>query len=249
MQSITLGRIIVLRLNGCSPARKSLFWCLAATVLLLQGCATPAEIKAASKTQLALIDSLDGAVGDLNSAINKFHRDQADLIRTEGRMRIAKQAVLLAVGEDAKVEADDLFDIYKSDIYPWIAGAYSGPLIDQRIKNIEKVLAKDLEPDVRVKLRKNLNELRIARASQSAKPPDLDDLEQIILQNLENVASTEASVAETLELLRVQIALMKAMQTRIDDWLSIDVSPSQEQIDGLIKSFGEARTAIKGGGP
>ncbi len=238
----------MLQLTGHCPVRRSLYCCLAATLVLLQGCATPAEIKTASKTQLALTKSLDDAVKDLDAAVGSFHRDQADLIRTEGRMRIARQAVLIAVAEDDEVEADDLFEIYKSEIYPWIYGAYSGPLIATRIENIEKALARDLEPEVRIKLQKNLNELRILQANLGQKPPKLAELEDTILDNLANVTSTRADVSKTLKLLRVQIALMKAMQTRIDDWLSIDVSPSQDQINGLLKSIGEARTAMKGEG-
>ena len=186
---------------------------LAATIFLLHGCATPAEIKTASKTQLALIDALDDAVRDLNSAIHQFHRDQADLIRVEGRMNIARKAVLLATEGDAEVNADDLFKTFKEDIHPWIYGAYSGPIIDHRIAAIEKALGENPNPVASIKLRKDFNELRVLIANQSTKPPSLDALEKTIQDNLDNVASTEASVGKTLKLLRVQIALMKAMQT------------------------------------
>lgn len=227
----------------CSRAWLSVVGFLA---LALQGCSTPSEIKRASQKQLELIGALDTAVRELQASVDQFHRDQASLIRIEGRMQIAKAAVLLATDEDADTTADELFKMFENEVHPWILGAFAGPIIASRIASLEQRIQQATSAAVRQQLTIELNRLRVQQAQQSQKPETVARVEETVQGQLNAEFAIAANVRKNLELLRAQIALMKVMQTRVDDWLSIDLSPSQEQIDGLTRSIAEAKQALSG---
>ena len=228
-------------------------FCLCVVPFLLLACSTPSEIKSASQQQLALIDELDTAVRDLQASIARFHRDQADLLRIEGRMEIARAAIYASTDGISVISADGLFAAYEREVHPWVMGALSqawGEAIDKRIKLVDLLIDRETDPLIRARYQLQKNDLRELKARAATIPPVVAVVAQTYRDEIAAESVTAAGVIGELELLRAQIALMRIMQSRVDDWLSIDISPSQEQIDGLTKAIGEARDALasRGGG-
>jgi hypothetical protein len=216
--------------------------------ILLQGCVTPIEIKNASKAQLELIDSVDSAVADLQAALNQFHRDKEVRTLEEGRMLIARQAIDVAISNNkANVTADQLFDIYTKQIQPWVDYAFSSSSIDERIVALQKRISATSDPVLKVAMTSDLDDLQVLQALLQNKPPEVKELEAIIRDDLVNERKTARLNRELLEILRAQVALMRAMHARVDTWLAIDVTVTQEQADALKQAFNSAHQAIEGG--
>lgn len=217
--------------------------------ILLAGCAAPIEFKNASKTQLELIDSVDGAVADLQAALDQFHRDMEAGILEEGHMLIARQAIDVAVSnDDSEVSADSLFEIYIKQIQPWVDYAFNLTIIDSQIVTLKKRIEATQDTVLKVALIFDLEDLELLKARLQNKPQRIEKLETIIQNNLDNERKTARQNHQNLDILRAQVALMKAMQEKVDAWLALDVTVTQEQADALKEAFNSANQALKGGG-
>jgi hypothetical protein len=222
---------------------------LLAVVLAHTGCATPVEIKNASKAQMDLINSVDSAVSDLQSTLNQFHRDKEARIIEEGRMLIARQAIDVAVeNPDDVVTADQLFDSYRDGVEPWIDYAFTGPAIDERIAVFEKRMSETTDVILKTAFQMELQDLKLLKATLQNKPELITQLEAVIQDDLNKERETAEKTMEMLQLLKLQIALMKVMHGRVDAWLAIDITVNQEQVDALKDEFVSAHRKIEGGG-
>jgi len=216
--------------------------------ILLQGCVTPIEIKNASKAQLELIDSVDSAVTDLQAALDQFHRDKEVRILEEGRMHIAQQAIDVAISNDkAKVTADQLYDIYTKQIQPWVDYAFRSSAIDERIAALQNRINATSDPILKVAMTLDLEDLQVLQAHLQNKPQSVKELEAVIQDDLDNERKTALQNHEMLEILQAQVALMKVVHERVDTWLAIDVTVTQEQVDALKQAFSSAHQASKEG--
>jgi|GEM_PF-2536463 len=216
--------------------------------ILLQGCATPIEIKNASKAQMELINSVDSAVSDLQAALNQFHRDKQVHILEEGRMLIARQAIDVAISNDkAEVTAAQLYDIYTKQIQPWVDYAFSSSSIDERITALQKRINATSDPVLKVAMTLDLEDLQVLQANLQNKPQRVKELEAIIQNDLDKEIETARQNRKMLEILRAQVALMKAMHGKVDDWLTIDVTVTQKQADALKNAYSSAYQAMEGG--
>jgi len=213
---------------------------LGSAACLLLGCATPIEVKTASRSQTELVAALGEAVNTLSAAVEDFHRAKQARIREEGRMVVARQAIDAALPPDVKrsVTADALFADYKKSIQPWIDNALSGPDIDGEIAAVEKrIAAIPVTPPsaIRAALEARLDDLRLQKAQLSQPPRPVKDAQAIILGDLKNEQQTANAVKQALGLLAADVDVMKAAALTVDSWLAIDVTPSQEQVSALMK--------------
>lgn len=216
-----------------------------AILILLQGCVTPIEIKNASKAQLELIDTVDQAVKDLRSSIEQLHRDQEALMREEGRMLIARQAVDIATDRSQEITADQLYELFNEKIQPSIDFAFETTVVEQALEDLQKRIDDAPNAIVRLTLEGERDKLREKEAVLTSRPAAVKDLEFGLAQDIEREQETAAAVAGNLKILRAQVALMKAMHSRVDAWLAIDVTVSQDQIDSLKDAFDKARQAMQ----
>jgi hypothetical protein len=221
--------------------------------LLFQGCVTPIEIKNASKAQLQLIDSMDSAVADLQAALTQFHRDKEARIIEEGSMLIARQAIDVAISYDkgGRVTADQLYNIYKKNIQPWVEYwmdevSFSSS-VDERIRTLQKQIEASKNATAKGSMEFDLQDLKELQANLGKKPEEVKELETHIQADLKDERSTASKTREMLEILRAQVALMKEMQAKVDAWLAIDLTVTQEQADALKKLFSSANQGITGG--
>lgn len=231
------------------PVARLAFVAVAACVLWLSGCATPIEVKTASKKQLELIDALDQATRDLDSALAAFHRSNQELIKNQARIGIARQSIALALenqSEQKQITADALFESYKADVRPWIDYAFEEQAIAKRIQELtaRKAATDDAIEKLQIDAALKTLEMEISRVS--SKPKAIAELEAVYADELNREEQSIADFASSLDVLRKQIATMKAMQARVDAWLSIDVTVSQGQVDALTASFLSAHQSLSG---
>lgn len=216
--------------------------------LLLGGCATPPEVKIASRGQLELIGALDDATVALNEGITHFHEDQRTRIFDEGRILIARVAINAAVADaNAAATADGTFKVAKEKVRPWIDNAFSGPVIDAAIAKTQARLSVAIDPFVLGGLQNDLDDLKLLKATLSHKPQDIARLEAIIQSDADLETITSEHVANILRILRAQIDLMKTSSITVDNWLTIDITLSKQQADSLEKAFSDAKTALDKG--
>ena len=227
------------------PPRSAIVFALAMLILILQACATPPEIKTVSKSQLELIDALDSAVSDLQSAVARFHREQADLIRIEGRMLIAQQAIDEATQLDKEITADQFFKHFETNVRPWYTTDFGESTVQSRLDELNKQIESESDEVRKATLVTRRNMLEFDLAEPLNKPAGVKSIENTIREGIGREQDTARNVTESLRLLRAQIALMKAMQTNVDTWLSIDVTLSDKQARELNEAFVEARAALK----
>lgn len=238
-------------------------WTLLAFVLpAASGCVTPAEVKVAAKAQLELVDALDGAINDLQKAIDAFHTHNAERIYAYGRVQIAQEAVTQmqeGKADAASVRADELFDAYEAKVRPWIELAFRGEKIaDDREKLEEKLTKVDQQiseiPDdtprkqalilEKASLTKRIADMKKLEAALGQRPASVKTLEAAIQQNLTGEETIRTEANRDFATFRKQVALMKVMATKVDVWLSIDVTVSQDQVDALEKNVTAALKAI-----
>jgi hypothetical protein len=184
--------------------------------------------------------------------VSQFHQAREARIREEGRILVARQAIDAAVtGKRAEdpLTADQLFTDYKAQIQTWVDYAFQGPRIDEEIARLNKQIKEEPDPIAKQAMTMSLEDLEVRRASLAAKPPAVARLEKIVQDDLANEAKAAAAVDHALTILRAQVALMKAMAARVDAWLAIDVTVTEEQAEGLRQSFTEATKALGGGRP
>lgn len=213
----------------------------------LAGCATPPEIKASSKKQLELIDSLDKAVQGLDRSLTKFHQEKQALIREEGLVLLARQAIDVVIkGKEGSATADEVFDASNKDVRPWLDNAFRIGDINSQIKKLEKRIEEVQDQDVKGALDNELQDLQLLKDRlESDKPQEVRDIEIRIEDDLKNEQATTKDVSRKLEILRLQIGLMKTMVKTVDDWLAIDVTVSQEQIEALKNQLSKATSVLR----
>jgi hypothetical protein len=215
----------------------------------LVGCVTPVDVKTASRGQLELLSTLDGAVGDLQQSLDQWHQDREELIRQEGRVLIARQAMAAAIPpnqENKAITADHLFVSYDRHVRPWVDYAFLLPAIGEQLTTLTERLETTSDPILKGALTNDLEDLRLLQAQIQAKPQPVREIEAIIQDDLSEEQRTATDVHDKLEVLRAQIALMKVMATKVDAWLAIDVTVTQEQVDGLQNAFVAAQKALGG---
>lgn len=218
-------------------------------MIALGACATPIEVKQASKTQLELLTALEHAAEDLQQSLGQFHRAQQARIREEGRLWIARQAIDVAYPRDSTttVTADVLFEGHKKNIQPWIDTAFLSDDIDATIGRLEGRLAKATDAALKIQLENELQTWRARKLTLGDKPAAVKDIEAVIIDDLRDDEQTAVTIDRLLGLLRAQIALMKHLAERVDAWLATDVTVNEEQADALRKEFAAAASALGGG--
>ena len=222
------------------------------TIMVLAGCATPIEVKTASKAQLSVIDTLDTAIGDLQQAFDQFHSDKEARIREEGRMLVARQAIATLYPENRtmkQITADALFESYITNVRPWIDNTLLWRDIDEQITSLTKRIAGTSDPARKGQLTLELQDLQAVRAQFGKnKPKAVSEIEDVIAGDLDRERQTAVDVHQLLGILRSQIAVIKSIATKVDAWLVLDVTVSQEQADSLKGAFIGAGKQLGGGG-
>ena len=223
-----------------------------AIIMALAGCATPIEVKTASKAQLSVIKTLDTAIVDLQQAFDQFHRDKEARIREEGRMLVARQAIATLYPQNRptkQITADALFESYTTNVRPWIDNTLLWRDIDDQITSLTKRIASTSDPARKGQLTLELQDLQVARALiLKNKPKAVAEIEEVIAGDLDRERQTAEDVRGLLETLRSQIATMKSIATKVDAWLGLDVSVSQEQADSLKEALVGAGKDLGAGG-
>ena len=219
---------------------------LSLSVSLLSGCATPPEIKRASQEQLRLLNTLDESVEALQQGVSKFYRDKEALIRHEGLVRLARQAIAAVAEKDhMPVTADQLLRISQEEIQPWLDYAFRAPSLETAIQRMQGKLDREPDPVKKAALQLDVNDLRLRQAQLARKPAAVAASERIVLANLSELEMTQRQVEARLRLLREQVGLMRALAHTIDAWLAADVTASQEQIDAFQEALRAAIPAFK----
>ena len=226
-------------------------WVFAVMILaLFAGCATPIEVKTASKAQLDLLAALDGAVSDLQQSFDQFHKAKEARIREEGRMFVARQAIAALYPANRPMKqmtADALFESYNTNVQPWIDNALALPDVEAQIVSLTKKVAATGDPALKGRYTLALQDLQELRARLVRnKPSAVTEIEEVILGDLSNERQTAQDVRRLLDILRSQIAVMKSIASKVDAWLAIDVSVSQEQADSLKDAVVNAGKAFAG---
>ena len=212
---------------------------LLATAMLMQGCATPIEVKNASKAQIELIKAVDDAVVNLQTSFDQFHKQKQDRIIETGRMRIAQKAIEAAIpGTSTTVNADNLFLRYHKNIQP--SKDYAFIDFDAEIKRLEEKINSTDNEKLKASLIHCRNDLKTIKSTLPPKPLEVEKTESIYKAAFENEANTAERTHLMLEILRKQVALMKVMHGKVDSWLAIDVSPTQDQVNALQKNITDA---------
>lgn len=225
---------------------------LLGAIILLAGCVSPSEIKTASRAEVSLINALDGAVTSLQTGLTQFHAEKTARIREEGRVLIAQQAIDAAFPlrqqQPVMVTADRLFEEQRVAVQPWIDYAFQAPDFDASIKTLEKRKERASDPLLKATFEKQIQDLMVQQADATAgKPKPVQDIEKIVLDDLAAEENAARSVHDLLDILRAQIAVMQSMAEKVDAWLAIDVTVTQQQADALRTSLSAATKALQGG--
>jgi hypothetical protein len=220
-----------------------------AALVALGGCVTPIEVKQASKAQLDLITALDSAAADLQQSLAQFNQSIATRIREDGRIRIAAQAIEVAYPQmsNADVTSDALFKGHEASVQPWIDNALISQDIDATIAQIQDQKKKTTNPALQIQLDNEEQDLQKRKLSLANKPPQVREIEGVIVNNLNSQLKTATEINKVLDILRAQIAVMKQMAARVDAWLAIDVTVTQEQADALRAAFSAAASSVGAG--
>jgi len=218
------------------------------SLAVLGGCVTPIEVKQASKAQLDLLTTLDGAVGDLQQSFDQFSKSKQARIQEDGRIWIARQAIAAAFPKEPKsrVTADSLFDAHKKAVQPWIDYAFLADDIQAAIDRIDARLKTVTDSALRTQLTNEKLDWQRLQLDLGKKPESVKQIEAVIVDDLNDEKKTAADVKKLLDVLRAQVALMKQLAGRVDAWLAIDVTITQEQADSLKAAFSSATSALGG---
>ena len=212
------------------------------------GCVTPIEVKQASKAQLDLLGALDTAAATLQRSLDEFHEANRQRILQDGRIRVARQAIDVAYpeGSKAKVTADALFAGHKKTVQPWIDSAFQGTTLDAQLHELDLKLQKVTDPALRIQLTNQKQDIEKRKQELGTPPEAVQKMAKTVGDALDAETKTADSTDKALQILRAQIALMKALASRVDAWLAIDVAVTQNQADALRSSFDAATKALGG---
>lgn len=216
--------------------------------MLIQGCTTPVDVKSASQKQLELISAMDSATVKLQSALDQFYQDKEMLILEYGRSQIAKEAIDVAITDgNAEISVDDLFNAYNKDIAPWIENAFTSTKVDNELAKLNKQIQSEKNITHKIALEIKRDDLQLRKKKLTKMPDSVKKLDKILTASLTNVQKTSKQNHEMLDALRTHIGIMKNMQEKINAWLAIDITPSQEQIDSLRSTLVSGTKSIEGG--
>jgi len=170
-------------------------WVFAVMILaLFAGCATPIEVKTASKAQLDLLTALDGAVSDLQQSFDQFHKAKEARIREEGRMFVARQAIAAIYPTNRpmkQITADALFESYNTNVQPWVDNALALPDVEAQIVSLTKKVAATGDPALKGRYTLALQDLQELRARLIRnKPSAVTEFEDMIPADLYNERHT-----------------------------------------------------------
>jgi hypothetical protein len=248
-----MGHVSATERARCSRAklRKDLSTALATVAVLvtLGGCVAPIEVKQASKAQLELLTTLDTAASELQQSLGQFHQIIEARIREEGHIWIAKQAIEVAypaAAAEATVTADALFKGHKELVQPWIDYAFVSDDIDATIARLQDRMKKTTDPALKIQLDNEEQTWQRRKLALTKKPAAVKQIEAVIVDDLNSEKKSAADINKVLDVLRAQIALMKQMAGRIDAWLAIDVTVTQEQADALRQAVSAAAGNLGG---
>jgi len=225
-----------------------------AVTIGLGGCATPQDVKDASTTQLKLIEALDDASKALGDGLNQYAADQEALILQERKVKIARVAIQKAIqgDKDAKVTFDsiyrlssdpqkgfirraaDLTQFHPSEIVGW----------DNEIERLKKVEKSSPGSAEGILAHTRINQITRFKAKYTNIPSEVKAQEDAELKALKGTDELRAVAANGVEGLRLQLALMHHLASRVNTWLNIDLSPSQTQVDSVEKTFSDLITEL-----
>jgi hypothetical protein len=217
-------------------------------VCFLHGCATPTVIKEASKAQLELIKTVDSAVGDFRTALGKYYDDEEKLIVQAAHAKLAQQAIeSVLTGAPKAKKVGKLYDIYQDKVELYIDYGLDKDALETRKADLEKKLEKESRPIEKASISIQLDNIRQQLAELSNMPELVKNLANGFNSEIQNVQSTSEQNLKMLDLLRSQLALMLTLQEKVDAWLSIDVSITQDQANAMEKTFIDAYNGLSGG--
>jgi hypothetical protein len=220
--------------------QKNWVWSLGILVMgcFIYGCATPAAIKQASRSQLELIKTVDSAVQDFSAALGRYYTDKENLIKQEGHMKLARQAIESSLTDTKKAEkVGVLYDIYQDKVERYIDYGLDKDELTARQLDLEKKLEKE----------SGLVEKAVISIQLDNMPEPVKNLASAFNGEIRAVRSTSEENLKMLGLLRSQLALMLTLQEKVDAWLSIDVSITQDQANAMEKTFIDAYNGLSGG--
>lgn len=231
-------------------------------VAVLAGCRTPADVKMAADKQVRLIGETRSAADQLRSALGTYADEKEAGIETYGRMILARQAIDVAVEESGRhVTADQLFELSNARIRPWVDQSFRRAALaaeerslrteleglDQRIAASEDDASRARLELARGRVSQQLDDVRLKLAEQPEAPAPVAELEAVIAANLEDVRFTRAVTNDRLRLLMHQIEVMGMTAETVRNWLAIDVTLTQEQIDQLAEAYESGSRGIREG--
>jgi hypothetical protein len=230
--------------------QKNWVWSLGILVMgcFIYGCATPAAIKQASRSQLELIKTVDSAVQDFSAALGRYYTDKENLIKQEGHMKLARQAIESSLTDTKKAEkVGVLYDIYQDKVERYIDYGLDKDELTARQLDLEKKLEKESGLVEKAVISIQLDNIKQQLAELNNMPEPVKNLASAFNGEIRAVRSTSEENLKMLGLLRSQLALMLTLQEKVDAWLSIDVSITQDQANAMEKTFIDAYNGLSGG--
>jgi hypothetical protein len=244
---------VILTLGCLMQSSGSRTYLLALALLGAGGCATPQDVKDASTAQLKLIDALDAAAKSLNEGLDQYADDQADLVRQERRVNIARVAIDTALSgqaAEARVTFVDVLALSKERVRKSVdLTMYDPTEIDStgdQIKKLQEQISTMPDGPDKSALQATLNQLRRKKAAYDSVPNPVKEQEKAERDALALPAELRSAADQGVGGLRLQIAVMKELATHVDTWLKIDLTPSQQQVDGVEKTFSELIGKLNG---
>ena len=107
-------------------------------------------------------------------------------------------------------------------------------------------MKKAADPALKIQLENEKLTWERRKLALGGKPAAVTQIEAIIVDDLNGEIQTAAEIDKTLDILRAQIALMKQLAARVDAWLAIDVTVTQDQADALRQAFSAAAGSLGG---
>ncbi len=230
----------------------------------LAGCATPQPVKDASKKQLELLGAMNKAAIGLKQGLDEFHLQQEGTIEDWARVATATAAIesLNKNEKDKEIAADTLFDKDETIVRPLIDGAatdFSRQETDLKVQQDKMQSDSDQakDPSEKKKLQliaANLDAMRnaarrrataFATAIQSSNCQECSQVHGQAVALIGDEQKTAAQVDLQMGILQQQIAVMTQIATAVDQWLSIDVTLSQQQADQLDNTYKDGISALE----
>ena len=212
------------------------------------GCATPPEIKSASRAQLELINELGKSEAALAQGLQQFSDDKLVLIEQEGRMKVARHAIASAASDPkALATADEIFAIARKQVRPLIDNAFMLEQVEQAIKQSQALQNKIQDPVARQLVAETLKDLQDQSDDLRTRqvPTGVKEAEAQAAKAMAGERKDAEEVGRLLQVLHSQIAMMQATSRVVDDWLAADVTITQQQFDSLDQAYGEAIKALQ----